>query len=63
MLPDEKDSATGIPLISLYGRKNKPTKEDLADVDIMIYDVQDVGVRYYTNINALSRLNGGLCRK
>jgi len=53
---DEKDPTTGIPLISLYGRKNKPSKEDLADVDIMIYDVQDVGVRFYTNINALSRL-------
>ena len=53
---DEKDPTTGIPVISLYGRKNKPSKEDLADVDIMIYDVQDVGVRYYTNINALSRL-------
>ena len=53
---DEKDQKTGIPIISLYGRKNKPTKEDLADVDIVIYDVQDVGVRFYTNINALSRL-------
>ena len=53
---DEKDESTGIPIISLYGKKNKPTKEDLADVDIMIYDVQDVGVRFYTNINALSRL-------
>src|SRR5688572_32817833 len=53
---DEKDSATGIPIISLYGKKNKPTKEDMADVDIMIYDLQDVGVRFYTNINALSRL-------
>lgn len=53
---DEIDSATGIPLISLYGPKNKPTKQDLADVDLMIYDVQDVGVRFYTNINALVRL-------
>lgn len=53
---DEIDSATGIPLISLYGPKNKPTKQDLADVDIVIYDVQDVGVRFYTNINALVRL-------
>lgn len=53
---DEKDRATGIPIISLYGKKNKPSKEDLADVDIMIYDIQDVGVRFYTNINALSRL-------
>jgi uncharacterized protein YbbC (DUF1343 family) len=53
---DEIDAVTGIPIVSLYGKKNKPTKEDLADVDIMIYDVQDVGVRFYTNINALSRL-------
>lgn len=53
---DETDAATGIPVISLYGKKNKPTKEDLADVDVMIYDVQDVGCRFYTNINALARL-------
>lgn len=50
---DEKDSATGIPIVSLYGPKRKPSKEDLADVDLLIYDVQDVGVRFYTNINAL----------
>lgn len=53
---DEVDAATGIPIISLYGRKNKPSKEDLADVDIIVYDLQDVGTRFYTNINALSRL-------
>jgi uncharacterized protein YbbC (DUF1343 family) len=53
---DETDTATGIPVISLYGAKNKPGKEDLADVDLMIYDLQDVGCRFYTNINALSRL-------
>ncbi|WP_339863747.1 DUF1343 domain-containing protein [uncultured Algoriphagus sp.] len=53
---DEKDERTGIPIISLYGRKSKPSKEDLADVDILIYDLQDVGVRFYTNINALARL-------
>lgn len=53
---DEKDKATGIPVISLYGKKNKPTKEDMADVDIMLYDLQDVGCRFYTNINALARL-------
>lgn len=53
---DETDAATGIPVISLYGPKNKPSKEDLADVDIMVYDLQDVGVRFYTNINALVRL-------
>src|SRR6476620_3760135 len=53
---DETDRATGIPVISLYGKKNKPTKEDLADVDIVIYDLQDVGCLFYTNINALARL-------
>ena len=53
---DEIDAKTGIPVISLYGKKNKPSKEDMADVDVMIYDLQDVGVRFYTNINALSRL-------
>lgn len=53
---DEVDKATGISIISLYGKKNTPSKEDLADVDIMVYDLQDVGVRFYTNINALARL-------
>jgi uncharacterized protein YbbC (DUF1343 family) len=53
---DEVDARTKIPIISLYGKKNKPTKEDLADVDILIYDLQDVGCRFYTNINALVRL-------
>jgi uncharacterized protein YbbC (DUF1343 family) len=50
---DERDPATGIKIISLYGAKRKPSREDLADVDVMIYDVQDVGVRFYTYINVL----------
>lgn len=50
---DEKDAKTGIPIISLYGRNEKPTKEQLADVDLMVFDIQDVGCRYYTNINTL----------
>lgn len=53
---DEVDAKSGIKIISLYGRKNKPSKEDMADIDVMLYDLQDVGVRFYTNINALSRL-------
>jgi uncharacterized protein YbbC (DUF1343 family) len=52
-ITDYKDSATGIPVISLYGAKRKPSKEDLADVDIMIFDIQDVGVRFYTFISSL----------
>ncbi len=50
---DEKDAKTGIPIISLYGKNEKPTKEQLADVDLMIFDLQDVGCRFYTNINTL----------
>ncbi|MGC1633395.1 MAG: DUF1343 domain-containing protein [Gelidibacter sp.] len=53
---DAIDPSTGIPIISLYGKKNMPSQEDLQDVDILIYDLQDVGVRFYTNINALARL-------
>ena len=50
---DEVDERTGVPVISLYGPKRKPSKADLADVDLLIYDIQDVGVRFYTNINTL----------
>lgn len=53
---DESDPATGIKIISLYGNKHKPSAEDLADVDIMIFDIQDVGCRFYTHINVLSRI-------
>lgn len=47
------DSKTGIPVISLYGTKRKPSKEDLAGVDVMLFDIQDVGVRFYTFISSL----------
>ena len=50
---NEKDAATGLPIISLYGKKRKPTAEDLADVDVMVFDIQDVGCRFYTYINVL----------
>lgn len=53
---DEVDSSTGIPIISLYGLKNKPSKEDMASIDLMIYDIQDVGCRFYTNINMLATI-------
>jgi uncharacterized protein YbbC (DUF1343 family) len=51
---DEVDSATGIPIVSLYGKKRKPSKEDLSNIDLMIFDVQDVGCRFYTYINVLA---------
>ncbi len=50
---NEVDAKTGIPIISLYGKNEKPTKEQLADIDLMVFDIQDVGCRYYTNINTL----------
>lgn len=53
---DSVDAQTGIPEISLYGKKSKPSKEDLADVDVVIFDIQDVGARFYTYINLLARV-------
>ncbi|TKC13286.1 DUF1343 domain-containing protein [Pedobacter polaris] len=53
VVSDEKDLKTGIPIISLYGKNEKPTKAQLADIDLMVFDIQDVGCRYYTNINTL----------
>ena len=47
------DSATSIPVVSLYGKKQKPSDSDLVDVDIMVYDLQDVGVRFYTYISTM----------
>lgn len=47
------DAKTGIPIISLYGSKRKPTAEELQQVDILIFDIQDVGVRFYTYISSL----------
>ena len=48
-----RDAKTGIPIISLYGKKLKPSAADLAGIDVVIYDIQDVGVRYYTYISTL----------
>jgi len=48
VVADSIDAKTGIPEISLYGKKSKPSKEDLADVDLVIFDIQDVGARFYT---------------
>jgi uncharacterized protein YbbC (DUF1343 family) len=47
------DEKTGISIVSLYGEKRRPSAEDLKDVDIMIFDIQDVGTRFYTIISSL----------
>lgn len=56
VVADSIDAKTGIPEISLYGKKSKPSKEDLKDVDLVIFDIQDVGARFYTYINLLARV-------
>jgi len=48
-----RDKATRLPIISLYGKHKKPTKSDLKSVDIVIFDIQDVGVRFYTYLSTL----------
>ena len=47
------DQRTKVPIISLYGKKKKPSAHDLADIDILIFDLQDVGARFYTYISTL----------
>ncbi|MBC6492603.1 exo-beta-N-acetylmuramidase NamZ domain-containing protein [Flavihumibacter stibioxidans] len=47
------DPATGINVVSLYGKNRKPSAADLAEIDIMIFDIQDIGVRFYTFISSL----------
>lgn len=53
---DEIDTKTGIKAISLYGKNSTPTKAQLGDVDVMVFDIQDVGVRFYTYINTLQHV-------
>lgn len=50
------DSKTGFPVISLYGAKQAPTKDDLKDIDILVFDIQDVGARFYTYTITLARV-------
>ena len=53
VIKDGFDGKTGIPVISLYGDKKKPQAGDLSGVDILVFDIQDVGVRFYTYISTL----------
>jgi len=48
-----KDKKTGLPIVSLYGDHNKPTVDDLAGVEVVVFDIQDVGVRFYTYISTM----------
>src|SRR5690606_11381643 len=50
---NQTDTKTGLPIVSLYGNNKKPSKESLSDVDIVIFDIQDVGVRFFTYISTM----------
>lgn len=50
---DGFDTKTGLPVVSLYGKGRKPTPEQLSDIDIVVFDIQDVGVRFFTYIGTL----------
>lgn len=52
-ITNETDKKTGLKIISLYGNNSKPTSESLKNIDLVIYDIQDVGVRFYTYISTL----------
>jgi uncharacterized protein YbbC (DUF1343 family) len=56
VIKDGYDIITGLPVISLYGTHQKPTKEDLKGIDVILFDIQDVGVRFYTYISTLHYL-------
>lgn len=53
MVADQRDQRTGLPLVSLYGKNKKPAPGQLADVDVLLFDIQDVGVRFYTYTSTL----------
>ena len=50
---DGKDSHTGVPIVSLYGNNKKPTATQLKDIDVILFDIQDVGARFYTYISTM----------
>lgn len=52
-IDNTKDAETGLPILSLYGSNKKPTPEMLSDVDVIVYDIQDVGARFYTFLSTM----------
>ncbi len=53
LVKDGKDTQTGLPIISLYGNNKKPKPEQLKGIDVLVFDLQDVGARFYTYISSL----------
>jgi uncharacterized protein YbbC (DUF1343 family)/CubicO group peptidase (beta-lactamase class C family) len=52
-VPDGFDEPTGLPIFSLYGERRKPAPEQLAEIDVLVYDIQDIGARFYTYISTM----------
>ncbi|MBX6313716.1 MAG: DUF1343 domain-containing protein [Isosphaeraceae bacterium] len=52
-VPDSRDEATGLPIFSLYGKTRKPAPESLQGIEVLVYDIQDIGTRFYTYISTL----------
>ncbi|MBR9999520.1 MAG: DUF1343 domain-containing protein [Cyclobacteriaceae bacterium] len=52
-IEDTRDEKTGVPIVSLYGSNRKPTTEQMQDLDIVVFDIQDVGARFYTYISTM----------
>ncbi len=53
---DSKDVKTGIPIVSIYGKQKSPTADQLKDIDVVVFDIQDVGARFYTYISTMHYL-------
>lgn len=56
LVPDTIDEETGLALVSLYGQSKRPRKENLEDLALLVYDLQDVGLRWYTYMGTLTRI-------
>ncbi len=54
MVESGRDPDTGLPVVSLYGTNRRPTQEQLSDVDVIVFDIQDVGARFYTYISTMT---------
>jgi uncharacterized protein YbbC (DUF1343 family) len=53
LVDHSKDTKTGLPIVSLYGTNKKPTNEQMQNIDLVVFDIQDVGVRFYTYLSTL----------
>lgn len=63
VIKDGIDTKSGLPIVTLYGKKKEPTREDLADIDLIVFDIQDVGTRFYTYISSLHYILQGAAKQ